>query len=513
MIKKLNIFIFKSFIGPLIITFFIALFVLLMQFLWLYIDELVGKGLTAWIILKLLFYASAHLVPMALPLAVLLASIMTFGNLGEHFELTAIKAAGISLQRIMVPLIIFSAFLTYGAFFFANNLQPKANLKFYTLLYDVKQQHPALNIKEGIFNNDIDRFSIKIGDKHSSKTMMYDFMIYDHSTQNGNNIVIIADSGTIKITDDAKYMVLNLYNGGKYEEIDEKDIKELEKKQFPMQQDNFEEQKIIFKLDMDFEESDESLFKHNYQMLNVAELSSSVDSLYNKLENKKVIFISGYLKLKILKNELKIISHDDTLKYGKRDSILNNMKIDEMYVMTDIDSLYNTYDKVTKQEVLLSAVQYAQTSQTDVIRSKEDIYQRKKFMAKHQVALHQKFTFAFACFIFFFIGAPLGAIIRKGGFGLPIIVSVLFFIAYYIITMIGVKFVKEGVWTPLVGLWGPSIILLPIGIFLTYKATTDSALLNIDSYIDSIKKFFDKKGKQNKKKSRQIIHEDINNQQ
>lgn len=509
MIKKLNVFIFKSFIGPLVITFFIALFVLLMQFLWLYIDELVGKGLSVLIIAKLMFYASAHLVPTALPLAVLLASIMTFGNLGEHFELTAIKSAGISLQRIMMPLIFFSAFLTYGAFFFANNLQPKANLKFYTLLYDVKQQHPALDIREGIFNNDIDGFSIRIGDKHSSKTMMYDFMIYDHTSKTGNNKVTVADSGTIKISDDTKYMVINLFSGSRYEEVEEKE-KTLEKKQFPMQQDVFDEQTILFKLEgWDFEESDESLFKHNYQMQNVAKLSNSVDSLKKKLDVKKENFVTNLRKIKILKNELKVSSKEDSIKYGKRDSILWNTKPDNLLVMKDMDSLFNSFEKIKKQEILISAIQYAEATQMDLTRNKEDIYQRKKFIAKHQVYLHQKFTYALACFIFFFIGAPLGAIIRKGGFGLPIIVSVLFFLTYYIITMIGVKFVKEGVWTPLVGLWGPSIILMPIGIFLTYKATTDSALLNIDSYIDTVKKFFERF---NRKKTAKL-NENINNQQ
>jgi len=492
MFKKLDLLIFKSFIGPLVITFIVALFVLVMQFLWLYVDELIGKGLSIWIIAKLLFYASAHLVPTALPLSVLLASVMTFGNLGEHFELTAIKAAGISLQRIMFPLIIFSGLLSYAAFYFANNLQPKSNLKFYTLLYDVKQQHPALDIREGIFNNDIEGYSIKIGDKHSNINMMYDFMIYDHTSKTGNNIVTIADSGTIRITDDSRNMIINLYNGTRYEEMSE-DVKELKSRHFPALEEQFGEQVIIFRLDwLDFKESDESLFKHNYQMLNAWQLGDVADSLTIKSNERNKYFIDNFQKTKVFKNELKISTKDDTLKYGKRDSILQNLDYNKLVVMTNLDSLFNEFKKDKKKEIISEALLNAQSAQTDIVRAKEDLLQRNKWIAKHEIALHKKFTYAIACFIFFFIGAPLGAIIRKGGFGLPIIVSVLFFMFYYIMSMTGEKFAREVVWNFIIDLWGPSFVLLPIGVFLTYKATTDSSLLNLETYSEFFKKIFSK---------------------
>jgi len=489
MIKKLNLLVIKSFVGPLIATFFVALFVLLMQFLWLYIDDLVGKGLSVWIIGELLFYASAHLVPMALPLAVLLASIMTFGNMSEHFELTAIKAAGISLQRIMFPLIIICALMAYGAFFFANVLQPIADLKFYTLLYDVKQQHPALDIKEGIFNNDIEGFSIKIGDKHSSQTMMYDFMIYDHKSQSGNKIVTIADSGTIKVTDNMKFTIVDLYNGVRYEESEEEE-KDITKRTFPQQIERFDKQTIIFPIDFDFTKSDESLFKHNYQMLNVSQLSDAVDSLKSKYANRQILFNQNLKTLRLIKNGIKIISADDSAKFNRKDSVLNNISPQQLPVVFNIDSIYNSYPITTKNEILSTAIEFADNTISEIVRTKEDLFQRHKYCAKHEVALHQKFTFALACFIFFFIGAPLGAIIRKGGFGLPIVISVLFFIIYYVITMSTAKFVKEGVWSAYLGVWFASYLLMPIGIFLTYKATTDSAIFNLDSYAENIRKFF-----------------------
>jgi len=491
MIKKLNLLVIKSFIGPLIATFFVALFVLLMQFLWLYIDDLVGKGLSVWIIAELLFYASAHLVPMALPLAVLLASIMTFGNMGEHFELTAIKAAGISLQRIMLPLIIISALMAYGAFFFANTLQPIADLKFYTLLYDVKQQHPALDIKEGIFNNDIEGVSLKIGDKHSSETMMFDFMIYDHKSQSGNKIVTLADSGTIKVTDNMKFLIVELYSGVRYEEVEETE-KDMSKRSFPEQTQTFDKQTIIFPLNLDFEKSDESLFKHNYQMLNVNELANAVDSLKAKYTNRQELFNENLLRLKMLKNEIKVVTKEDSANFARKDSILNSIPVQDLPVNVNIDSIYNNYTIDKKREVLSTAIEYSENTISEIVRTKEDLIQRRKYASKHEVALHQKFTFSLACFIFFFIGAPLGAIIRKGGFGLPIVVSVLFFIIYYIITMTTVKFVKEGVWNAYIGVWFSSYLLMPIGIFLTYKATTDSSIFNVDSYVENIKKFFNK---------------------
>ncbi len=494
MIKKLNLLVIKSFIGPLIVTFFVALFVLLMQFLWLYIDDLVGKGLSVWVIAELLFYASAHLVPMALPLAVLLSSIMTFGNMGEYYELTAIKAAGISLQRIMTPLIVICAGIAGFAFFFANNILPKADLKFYTLLYDVKQQHPTLDIREGIFNGNLEGFSIKIGDKHSSKTMMYDFMIYDHKSQPGNKIVTVADSGTIKVTDNMRFTIIELFSGVRYEESEEEE-KVNSKRTFPHQKEEFERQTIVIPINFDFTKSDESLFKHNYQMLNIEQLSTVIDSLQNKSNYRHSVFYDNLIRTKILKNEVKISNREDSSRFAKKDSILKNLEYQNLPVKTNIDSIYNSYSLENKYQVINSAIEYCEQTHAEIVRTKEDLFQRKKYRAKHQIAVHQKITYALACLIFFFIGAPLGAIIRKGGFGLPIVVSVLFFLIYYVVTMSTVKFVKEGVWSPWLGVWFASYLLIPVGGFLTYKATTDSSIFNSETYIENIKKFFKKKKK------------------
>jgi lipopolysaccharide export system permease protein len=262
-------------LGPFIATFFISVFVLLMQFLWKWIDDLVGKGLDFTVIAELLYYASISLIPMALPLAILLASIMTYGNLGEKFELTAIKAAGISLQRAMLPLTILTLIFSLGAFVIANDVIPYANLKMSALIWSIRNQRPELNIKPSIFNNDIEDFSIRISSKNEKTGMMYDFVVYDHTKGKVNNVCIVADSGSMKVTDDGRYMIVTLYSGVRYEEMDDK-----KKTSFPYQKDEFGEQSLVFNLaGFDFNKADESGFKNRYQVMNVSELAVSTDSL------------------------------------------------------------------------------------------------------------------------------------------------------------------------------------------------------------------------------------------
>lgn len=488
--KKLHLFTLKSYIGPLIATFFISLFVLLMQFLWKYIDDLVGKGLEWYVIAELLMYTSAGLVPMALPLAILLASIMTFGNMGEHYELTALKAAGISLQRIMAPLIIFSMFTSFGAFFFSNNVIPYTTLKWQALLHSVREQRPELSMKPGIFNNDIDGYSIRISDKNKETQMMYDFMIYDHSDRLGNQIVILADSGRIKVSNDSKFMIVTLYDGVRYEEMREQNRQD---KSYPSRIDNFGEQTLIFQLTgFDFTKTDEALFKNNYQVKDLRLLDESIDSLTEILDIRTSIFSKVLLNNSYLKYQDKSLTmKKDSIRYIK-DSILKTQPAEKLPIILNTDSLYNSLDPPVKSRVNITALEYAREAQASISRNYEDIYQRSKHIAKHRIEWHRKFTLSFACLIFFFIGAPLGAIIRKGGFGLPIVVSIVFFIIYYIITMMGLKFAREGVLPPYQGMWLSSVIILPLGIFLTYKATTDAAILNTDTYGNNIKKFIAK---------------------
>ncbi len=487
MLKKLHKLVVQSYIGPLVMTFFIAEFVLIMHFLWLYIGDLVGKGLEWHIIGELLLYASAGLVKMALPLAILLASIMTFGNMGEHFELSAMKSAGISLQKIMKPLIIFSIIISVGSFFFSNYVIPYTNLKMGSLLYDISNQRPEMNIKPGIFNNDIPNFSIKISDKNRETNMMYDFMVYDHRERRGNVEVTMADSGTMEVTGDQKYMIITLYGGKSYVEM--KDTKPAQKVR-PENHRFFDKQTIIFELEgLDMERTDENLFKHHYQMKRIDELQRSKDSLSIALANRKKQFVKGLIRTKYFKYERKSSNAKDFL-LKDADSIRKLIPPEELEVVVDVDSMYSHSKENEKEKVLKMALENAENTRKYIESNYNDLSSRERTISKHDIAWHEKFTLSFACLIFFFIGAPLGAIIRKGGFGLPFLVSIIFFLLYYVVSLMGRKFVEENVLLPWQGMWLSSLLTLPLGILFTYKATTDSVLFDATAYVEFFKRPF-----------------------
>lgn len=480
MIKRLHTFILKSYIGPFILTFFISVFLLLMQFLWKYIDDLVGKGLDFMVIMELLFYASAGLVPLALPLAILLSSIMTFGNLAENYELMALKSAGISLVRIMFPLIIFVVFVGVGAFFFSNNLMPYTNLKMGALLYDVRHQKPEVSIKEGVFSDALEGFSIKVARKNKKTSMLYQIMIYDHTEKNGNRMVTVADSGTMEMTSDNKYMILTMFHGTAYNEVVEKKRRR-EDKEYPHRIDYFEEQRILIDMSgLGFERTDEKLFKNHYQMLNLNQLNTAVDSLNMGFEKRQNLFLTNLKKTNYFKR----------LKPGLTDSIwYAQNQIDTATL--DIDSLFSSLPVHRKKQVFEHARNYARTTQSFINTSSTDLTHKMKYIKRHEIEWHRKFTLSFACLLLFFIGAPLGAIIRKGGLGMPVVVSVLFFVIYYVITISGEKSAKIGEWPAWLGMWISAIVLFPIGIFLTYKAATDSVILNTETYLAPVKKGYD----------------------
>lgn len=507
--KRLHKFILKSFFGPLIATFFVALFILLMQFLWKYIDDLAGKGLKWTIIAELILYASARLVQMALPLAILLSSIMTFGNLGENFELTAIKSAGVSLQKFMSPLIILTIFVCIGAFFYSDYIIPYTNLKAGSLLYDVKNQRPELQIKEGQFYNGIDGYSIKIAKKNYKTNLLQNIMVYDHTNNKTNVKVTVADSGYMRMTADEQDLILTLYNGHTYEEMEDPK-KRPKEKTYPYQSQSFKKQVAIFKLTgLDFNRTDEGLFKNNFQMLNLKQLEEARDSLTNSF-NKQVerfatnLTRSSYFKKeKLLSNEMnhniKIKNPHNLKKIKKKrnialktikpitsDSLQNNDKI----VILEPDSIYQNLSSVDKNKVMDYALTYARATHNNISNSKRQFNYSSEKIHRNEIEWHRKFALSFACLVFFFIGAPFGAIIRKGGFGTPVVVSVLFFILYYIISITGEKFAREGIIPAYIGMWLSSFILMPLGIFLTYKATTDSVILNADTYLLFFKKLF-----------------------
>ncbi|MBI9052444.1 MAG: LptF/LptG family permease [Bacteroidales bacterium] len=531
--KRLHKFILKSYFGPLVATFFISLFILLMQFLWRYIDDLAGKGLDWTVIAELILYASARLVPMALPLAILLSSIMTFGNLGENYELTAVKSAGVSLQKFMSPLIILTILISISAFFYSEYIIPYSNLKSYSLLYDVKNQRPELQIKEGVFYNGIDGYSIKIAKKDYKTNLLQNLMIYDHSNNKENVEVTVADSGYMKMTADERNLILTLYNGYSYEEVREaKQNRRKKDKQYPHQRRKFEKQTVVFELTgLDFSRTDEDLFKNNFQMLNLRQLVYAEDSLTEQFQKQiysfKVNTIrSNYFKkdesfnlslndtrkknhnrkprnLKPSNKKLNLVDIDSGytrkshIRINKKDSILQTfLQSPDKDVL--IDSLLAYQDQSTQEGVIEYALNYARAAQNNISSTRKQFNRKAEKIRRHQIEWHRKFALSFACLVFFFIGAPFGAIIRKGGFGTPVVISVLFFILYYIISIAGEKFAREGVMPAYFGMWLSSIILMPLGIFLTYKATTDSVILNMDTYLLFFKKIFKRLSKKSK---------------
>ncbi len=495
--KKLHLFILRSYISPLIMTFFISLFILVMQVLWRYVDDLVGKGLEVTILIELLFYASLQVIPMALPLAILLASLMTFGNLGENYELTALKSAGISLPKIMAPLIILTMLVSYGAFKFSNNVLPVANLKFTSLMYSVKKSRPEFDIKEKVFYDGLDDFSIKIEKKSKNGEMLYEIMIYDHRNKlEGNTNVTLADSGKLQFSKDNKYLKLTLYDGVKYDEnIGDDSRRSRRDKEQQFRKERFKKQVAMIPLqNMEFNRMEESKFAGYGKMKNLKQIETDTDSL-EKTRNE---FIER-LKPKISKSYFVYNTREKYIKTGNGDSKIQEVKNIDEYNAIDVDSIFNSFDAEKKVMVLGSAIRKARETKSKIDEEILSMDRTNYHIVRHKIEWHRKFTLSIACIIFFFIGAPLGAIIRKGGLGMPVVTSVLFFIVYYIIDTFGLKVSKEEVWPPAMGIWLSSSVLFPVGVFLTYKAATDSSILNSDAYIVFLQNIFGRFKRKKKK--------------
>lgn len=431
-------------------------------------------------IIELMWYASLSLVPLALPLAVLLASIMTFGNLGERFELLAIKASGVSLLRIMRPLIIFNIIITMLAFLLADEIIPVSNTKFAALLWSVKKQRPEVIIKDGIFSSEIDNYSIKVRDRDPVSNALLDIMIYDHTERRGNVKVIVADSGYINMSDDKQYMILNLFSGESYEDSKNSDRKA--KNDYPFMREKFQRQEIVIDVkNFNLERADEKYFKDNYRMLKNRQIDTVVKGLQETYDSREQLVTRGLRYNKLL--EAKIAN------YYKPDSI----SIDSMLVgvvPVNFDTVCSKLSKFQRSAVLNTAQRIAQQNQRLVMQYESDLDSKLLWINKHWVEWHKKYTLALACFIFFLIGAPLGAIIRKGGFGMPVVVSILLFISYYLISVIGEKVAREGVWKIDMVLWIPTVLYLVIGVLLTHQAVTDSLLLNKEHYNRMLKSIF-----------------------
>jgi len=468
-LKKLDTLIIKAFIGPFIATFFITLFVLVLQFFWLYIDDIVGKGVDAFTVIRLIGDVSATLVPLALPLAVLLSSIMTFGNLGESFELVAIKAAGISLLRFMSPLFILCIGLTYIAFLFNNSIGPVATLKMNTLKYDIIMSKPAFDIREGVFYDKIEGYVIKIGKKDKDDSTIRNVIIYEQNPQGLQDNIIVADKGKMVITPNHRALEFKLENGSIYQEKGDHQTTNTE-----FMRMGFKEFiKVLDLSSFKLNRTDDSLFRNNYQMLSMRQLNVRIDSL--KRDEKEY----RDRNVNESKQNLKFARYLDTTGWAKLKTPALSKKTDSFSKLIPHDDRIPVIDRALSQINTLKA----RLDQPSFLYDTE-----QTSLHLHQIAWHEKLTLSIACLVMFLIGAPLGSIIRKGGIGMPLIFAVIFFVIFFMLNNFGKKFVKEDVMTPLGGMWLSTYVLTPIGIFLTYKALQDSQLFNKEFYIRLRKK-------------------------
>ena len=484
-LKKLNIYIIKQYIGTFIFTFFVAIFILLMQFLWTWVDEFIGKGLGFAVMFKLLTYTSVTFVPMALPLAILLSSLMCFGNLGEYYELVAMKASGISTWKVMRPLLYFSLVMSVLGFFFSNNVMPVANLKMQSTLYDVSHKKMTLEIPEGVFYRGLDQYVIKVARKSKDGNSMYDIMIYDHTDGKGNVKVIVADSGYMAMTPSQREMIFTLYDGYNYSEmIDDKDYRENR----PFQKMKFKRQFVVFDMSQfDMGHVNEDAFKTHQTMMNIKQLNVAIDSLSKAYDKKQESYDNSLVnRFQYLTLGIADYNRVDAKMLKKHGDAVSKDTI-TTFCWPLIDNLPEN----ERQSVLNIAFENNNNMKESLNATSKELQRDRINLRKHEQVLNQKFTLSIACLLFFFIGAPLGAIIRKGGLGMPVVVSVTFFVIYYVITIIGERVAVNGDMSVFLGAWISSIVLFPIGFFLTFKATTDAALLDAESW----KKFFTKRKK------------------
>lgn len=475
-VKRLYWFVLKSFVPLFCMTFFICLFIVLMQFLWRYIDELVGKGLTIDLIGELFFYAALSMVPMALPLAILLASLMTFGNLGEHFELTAMKASGVSLLKVMSPLIVLMGIIAVGAFFFQNNVLPIAQTKMYTLLFSVRQKSPELEIPEGVFYDQIPGYNFFVDHKDRLSGTLYEIMIYDMSKGFDNAGIILADSGKLVMTADKSHLFLKLWEGESFDNLKEAGSS---MKNVPYRRESFHDKSILLEFDANFNRLDEEGMRNQYVGKNITELQATIDSVGRMVDSMGV-------------------NYSRTIMEAPRMGVSSvNYRPDESGRLVEapvpdvalpkplnVDSLLTGPNSAARVNYVSQALNKAKNMKQEYEFRSLVMKEELKTIRRHDIELQKKFTLSFACIIFFFIGAPLGAIIRKGGIGMPLVISVILFIFYYIIDNTGYKMARDGrilVWE---GIWLSSAILLPLGIFFTYKAVNDSAVFNKDAYMN-----------------------------
>ncbi len=472
----------SRFLPRFLMTFCICLFIVIMQFLWRYIDELVGKGLSIDLIAELFFHAALSLLPLALPLSILLAALMTFGDLGEHIELTALKSSGISLTTIMKPIAILMVFVAIGAFFFMNNALPKSQVKMWTLLFSMRQTSPTLDIPEGTVYSQIPGYNIFVKRKDKERDMLYNMLIYDVSNGTMFPRIVAADSGRLSMTQDKQHLILTLYKGSWYEEMKggggvsgmSGDL---------YRRESFHDKEILIPYDANFTRMDDETMKSQYVGKDIAELRQTIDSVRLKVDSA-ASFIVAKMRTQSVCG---VPSQRLTYKDGK--STIEKVKEVKVDHPLDINKMVKELPDNEQQTIINQALMRTTAAMQDLQFQGYTINDDNFIIRRHQIELMKKFTLSLACLIFFFIGAPLGAIIRKGGLGMPIVVSVILFIIYYIIDNMGYKMARDGRWEVWQGMWLSSAVLLPLGIFLTKKAVNDSAVFNPDAWLNFLRRF------------------------
>ena len=477
--KKIDFLILKSFLPSFFLTYFVVVFLLLLQMMMSYVDEFVGKDVGLLTFSKMLYYFALHLTPLALPLAILLSSLMAYGNLGEHFELTALKSAGVSLNRTLLPIGVFAIFVSAISFWFGNNIVPYANIKAFSTLYNIKQTKATLDLKEGVFYDGIPNYSIKVGKKFPDGKTLKTVMIYSHQDFRGNKEVILADSGKMYTILEGNYLVMELFNGNSYTEYTD-----MGNNTAKFIRNQYKKTKLVFSLSA-FKNSDipDSLFKHHRYMKNVLQLRQEIDSFSRELD-KNIKKAPKEVASYYVQHQKHLIK--DTIA---EQSFNHNISFTPKYA----DSLWNKrFDSTNTRMILQRALNQA--------RSVKGFFEYRKAqqlgyyigIREHNIEVQKKFTFALGCFMMFLIGAPLGAIIKKGGLGMPILVSVFFFILYYTLNMFFEKWTKEGLIEANIGMWIPNIIFFGFGLFFLLQARNDSRLFEVDTYKFFFKRLADK---------------------
>lgn len=471
--KKIDRLVLKAFLGPFFLSLSVVVFIFLIQYLVKYFPELVGKGISWTVFAELLYYFSISVTPNSLPLAVLISTLMSYGNLGEHFELSAIKSAGISLIRILIPTFVFAVFLCIAAFFLNNNVVPYANLKAFSLLYDVRQKKPTLDFQEGTFYNGIPGYSIKVNKKYEDGKSMKDVIIYNHTQGRGNIEIIISDSAQMYTIMEDRYLVMKLFNGNSYSELIENQT--INKQQYV--RSNFTTSQIMFNLEsFSLQRTQEDLFKANKIMRNISQLQEDVDSL-NRLQDT--------IRKEVDKNIKPMYNYAQRLDSSYQKQSKGFVPIAKKIPM----------DSNSRQSTLQYATNSARSVKSYLATQRDRISFYNREVNGSQIERIRKFSLSFACLVMFLIGAPLGAIIKKGGLGVPILISIIFFIVYYVISIMAEKWARDGFVNVYFAMWLTNIIYLPIGIFFLRQAKNDSRLLETDNFavlFDKLKRKFKK---------------------